>query len=100
MTQKLKEIQITPRISAHDYQTKLNSAIRFMAKDKNKPDKPRHKVKIVLTLRGREYFTHKEHSAELLNRMCTDLSDISVIESNLRDGGPQQKKMIVILRPR
>jgi len=93
LTQKLKEIQITPRIGENDYATKLKQATKFISDD-------RDKVKIVLKLRGREYFTHKEHSIELLNRMCQDLKDISVIESNMRDGGPQQKKMIIILRPR
>lgn len=92
MTQKTKEIQITPRIGENDYRTKLKHAIIFIGKG--------DKVKIVLTLRGREYFTHKEHSETLLKRFCEDLKEITAIESMPKDKGVQQKKIIVILRPK
>lgn len=83
----LKEVKIRYKIEEHDYNVRINQALRFL--------KSGDKVKITVTFRGRE-IQHTNLAVELLNKMANDLSEVSDIQqSPSRDG----KNMIMILSP-
>lgn len=82
----LKEIQLSVNIAKHDLETKANNARRFLEDGS--------KVKVVLSMRGREA-TRREESKKSLLEFIVMLEDIATIEGNLRDEG---NKTIVILK--
>lgn len=82
----LKEIQLSTNISDHDIATKENKAREFLKKG--------DKVKVVLTMRGRE-LSRREISKKCVFQFVNDLTDVAVPESMPRDEG---NKCIVILK--
>ncbi len=84
----LKEVKMRYKIETHDYQVRLNQALRFLqASDK---------VKATITFRGRE-IQHTNLAIELLHKMAKDLEDVSDIQQEpSRDG----KNMVMILTPK
>jgi len=84
---ELKELQLKLRIDVHDFNTKLNHAIRFL--------KQGNKVKVLVKFYGRE-MTHTERGKELLNRFLEGCGELGVMEkAPLLDG----RNMIMILAP-
>ena len=88
VTSVLKEIQITANISAHDLEIKANKAKSFI-EDGNK-------VKVVLSLRGRE-IGRREESKKSFYRFIEIMLDsgCASLESAPRD---EEKKSIVIFK--
>nr|BET44754.1 MAG: translation initiation factor IF-3 [Candidatus Aschnera chinzeii] len=68
---QIKEIKFRPNTDESDYQVKIRSLIRFL-EDGNK-------TKITLRFRGREMI-HQQIAINMLNRIKSDLNDISVVE--------------------
>jgi translation initiation factor IF-3 len=62
---KVKEIQLSPKIDPHDLGVKLSHAIDFLCEDM--------KVKVVLKFRGRE-MAHTEYGFQLIQRFLTDIT--------------------------
>lgn len=81
-----KEVQLSVNIGQHDLEIKANKAKEFI-KDGNK-------VKVVLTMRGRE-LGRREHSKKCFNKFIEIMSDIAICENSPRDEG---NKVIVILK--
>jgi len=69
----VKEMKLRPKISDHDFQTKLGYVRQFL--------KAGNKVKITITFRGRE-MVHQEFGRRLLDRMATELAETAAIEKN------------------
>jgi translation initiation factor IF-3 len=84
-TVSLKEIQLSVNIAKHDIETKANQARGFLEKG--------HKVKVVLTMRGRE-LTHREENKKSIYEFVVMLEDCSLVES-IKDEG---NRTIVILK--
>ena len=82
----LKEIQLKTNISDHDLEIKAKKAGEFITDG--------HKVKVVLTMRGRE-LARREESKKCLYKFLTLLEDVSLPESMPRD---ENNKSIVILK--
>lgn len=82
----LKEVQLSTNISKHDLEIKANKAREFI--------KDGHKVKVVLTMRGRE-LSRKEESKKCIYEFITLLEDVSIPESMPKD---ENNKSIVILK--
>lgn len=61
---KVKEVQLSPNIDAHDFGVKKQHAITFLCEDM--------KVKITLRFRGRE-MAHKEFGFQVVNRLVKEL---------------------------
>nr|YP_009546328.1 translation initiation factor 3 [Gelidium gabrielsonii]AYO27676.1 translation initiation factor 3 [Gelidium gabrielsonii] len=81
----LKEVKMRYKIEAHDYQVRINQALRFLQAG--------NKVKATITFRGRE-IQHSDLAIELLKKMALDLSNVAEIQQQpSRDG----KHMIMIL---
>lgn len=82
----LKEIQLTTNIAKHDLEVKSNKAKEFI--------KDGHKVKVILTMKGRE-LGRKEESKRCLYEFITMLEEVAVPETMPRD---ENNKSIVILK--
>ncbi len=85
-TKPVKEIQLSVNISEHDLQTKANYAKRFIEDGS--------KVKVTLTMKGRE-LSRKEENKRSILEFIVMLEDVAVPESQLRDDG---NKTIVTLK--
>ena len=84
---QLKEQKLRPKISDHDFMTKLAKVKQFLGEG--------DKVKLTIMFRGRE-MVHQEYGRKLLDRMTTELRDLAVIDrSPLVEG----RNMIMILSP-
>jgi translation initiation factor IF-3 len=60
---RMKELQLSPNIDPHDFQTKLNHAIQFLGDDM--------KVRIKLRFKGRQK-AHKEIGFQIVNRFVAE----------------------------
>ena len=67
----IKEVRLSLNIDTHDFNTKLNNALKFIAKG--------DKVKVTLRFRGRE-MAHMANSKHILDDFATELADIAVVE--------------------
>jgi len=82
---QIKEVKFRPGTDDGDYQIKLRSIIRFLEEG--------DKAKITLRFRGRE-FAHPELGKKLLERLETDLAEVSVVEQMAKMEGRQMVMMI------
>nr|YP_010851389.1 Translation initiation factor 3 [Echinothamnion hookeri]WGH14379.1 Translation initiation factor 3 [Echinothamnion hookeri] len=83
----IKEVKMRYKIENHDYQVRLNQALRFLQSG--------DKVKTTITFRGREV-QHTNLAIELLNKMAQDLNAISIVQQiPIKDG----KNITMILAP-
>lgn len=83
----IKEIKVRPNIEDHDFDVKLKAARKFLEKG--------DKVKCTLRFRGRE-MAHQSLGFEILNRLKSNLEDISKVEQKPKLEGRQ---MIMVLAP-
>jgi len=84
---EVKEIQIRPGISEHDFQVKMRAAEKFIGNG--------DKLKITMRFRGRE-MTHQQLGMEVLNRVKTILGDKIKVEQEPKLEG---RRMIMMLAP-
>lgn len=70
--QVLKEIKMSPKISDHDYEVRLNKTKKFLEK--------KYKVKVNIFFRGRE-IVHHELGFKLMERFIEDTSVLGNPES-------------------
>ena len=82
----LKEIQLSVNIIEHDLNTKANNARKFIEDGS--------KVKVTLSMKGRE-LTRREESKKSILEFIVMLDEVATPESMLRDEG---NKTIVILK--
>jgi translation initiation factor IF-3 len=82
----LKEVQLSTNISLHDLEVKANRAKSFIEEG--------NKVKVVLTMRGRE-LTRREQSKESFRQFIDMLSEVATYDSYPKDEG---NRTIAILR--
>ncbi|OQB12220.1 MAG: Translation initiation factor IF-3 [Firmicutes bacterium ADurb.Bin193] len=83
----VKEVRITPNIDDHDFETKLNSAKKFL--------KAGDKVKVTVRFRGREV-THSSLGEILLNRFGERISEYGTVEKSPKLEG---KNMFMFISP-
>lgn len=74
----VQEIQLSPTIEKHDFETKARKAKTILEKG--------NKVKISLRFFGR-MIVHQDLGKEVIERFVQDLSDVSTIESPIRLDG-------------
>ena len=87
-TADVKEVKMRYKIEDHDYQVRVNQAIRFL--------KDGDKVKATITFRGRE-IQHSDLAEELLKRMATDLEAIAEVQQAPKREG---RNMMMLLSPK
>ncbi|MGP6138925.1 MULTISPECIES: translation initiation factor IF-3 [unclassified Jeotgalibaca] len=83
----IKEVRLSPSIDENDFQTKLRNARKFLEKG--------DKVKASIRFRGRA-ITHKEIGQKVLDRLASELADVSSVESKPRMDG---RSMFLMLAP-
>lgn len=83
---QLKEIMLTTNIAKHDLETKANKAKEFIADG--------HKVRVTLTMKGRE-LTRRAESQKSILEFIVMLEDVAVPEGNLMENG---NRTIVVLK--
>lgn len=84
----IKEVRITPNIDDHDFNTKLNNAIKFL--------KSGDKVKVTVRFRGREV-THSQIGEVLLNKFAEQASEYGNLEKSPKLEG---KNMYMFISPK
>ena len=74
----IKEMKFRPKISGHDYETKMKHVERFLAEGS--------KVKLTIMFRGRE-MAHPEQGRKILERVADQVSEFAVVESAPKQDG-------------
>jgi len=74
----VKEIKLRPRIDEHDYEFKLDHAVKFLEHGE--------KVRFILQFRGRE-MAHKELGRKVMDRIIEDLDDMALVEQSPKQEG-------------
>lgn len=87
-TADVKEVKMRYKIEDHDYQVRVNQAVRFL--------KDGDKVKATITFRGRE-IQHSDLAEDLLKRMATDLEEIAEVQQAPKREG---RNMMMLLSPK
>lgn len=85
-TKPLKEIQLSTTIAKHDLETKANNARKFLEDGS--------KVKVVLSMRGRELMRREENKKSILEFIVM-LEDVATLETDIKDEG---NRTIAILK--
>lgn len=84
----IKEVRLTPNIDEHDFNTKLNQAIKFL--------KSGDKVKVSVRFRGRE-ITHSSLGRDLLVRFRDGVEEVGVSDKDIKLEG---RNMAMVLSPK
>lgn len=87
-TVELKEVQLSCRIDTHDFETKLNHALKFLTQG--------HKVKVSVKFKGRE-MAHTEIGLDVIRRFGEACTEIGVIEKQPALDGRQ---MLMFIAPK
>jgi translation initiation factor IF-3 len=85
---EVKEVRLSPSIDTHDFETKLNSAIKFL--------KSGSKVKVAVRFRGRE-INHSAIGTELLQRFADAASEYGSVDKNAKLEG---RSMVMFMAPK
>lgn len=84
----VKEVRLTPNIDDHDFNTKLNQAMKFL--------KSGDKVKVSVRFRGRE-ITHSSLGRDLLIRFRSGVEEVGVSDKDIKMEG---RNMAMVLSPK
>lgn len=84
----IKEVQLSPTIDTHDFETKLRNAVKFL--------KNGDKVKVAVRFRGREV-QHAAAGESLLERFAEGASEVGVIDKKPKLEG---RNMIMFIAPK
>ena len=84
----IKEVRMTPSIDVHDFNVKVNSAIKFL--------KSGDKVKVTVRFKGRE-LAHTEIGTTLQARFAESCAEYGIVEKPAKLEGRQ---MIMFLAPK
>lgn len=84
----IKEVRLSLNIDTHDFNTKLNSALKFIGHG--------DKVKVSIRFRGRE-MGHPEIGLEIMKRFAAACAEVAVVEKPAKLEG---RNMIMFLAPK
>ena len=88
---RMKELQLSPNIDPHDFQTKLNHAIEFLGEDM--------KVRVKLRFKGRQK-AHKEYGFEIVNRFVKEAAAHGKADSPPKMLGDRDLNVVISPLPR
>jgi len=88
---RMKELQISPTIEAHDLETKLGHAIQFLCDDL--------KVRVKLRFRGRQK-AHKEVGFEVVNKFVKEVALYGQADSPPKMLGDRDLNVVISPLPR
>ena len=84
----IKEVRLSLNIDTHDFNTKLNHALKFIGKG--------DKVKVSIRFRGRE-MGHPELGTEIMKKFADACSEVAVVEKQPKLEG---RSMLMFLAPK
>ncbi len=84
----IKEVRLSLNIDTHDFNTKLNHALKFISKG--------DKVKVSIRFRGRE-MGHPEIGTQIMRRFADECAEVAVIEKQPKLEG---RSMLMFLAPK
>ncbi len=84
----IKEVRLSVNIDTHDFNTKLNHAVRFLQNG--------DKVKVSIRFRGREV-SHPEVGAEVMKRFADACNETAIVEKQPKLEG---RSMLMFLAPK
>lgn len=84
----IKEVRLSLNIDVHDFNTKLNNALKFIKKG--------DKVKVSIRFRGRE-MGHPEQGYDTMNRFAKACEEVAAIEKPAKLEG---RNMLMFLAPK
>lgn len=84
----IKEVRLSLNIDTHDFETKVNHALKFISKG--------DKVKVSIRFRGRE-MGHPELGVEIMKRFAEACAETSVVEKQAKLEG---RNMLMFLGPK
>ncbi len=70
-TVELKEIQLSPRIDTHDFETKAKQAVKFLSAG--------NKVRVVMRFRGRE-MSHMTIGREIIDKFADYVKEVGTVD--------------------
>ena len=88
-TVELKEVQLSCRIDTHDFETKVNHALRFLGAG--------NKVRVVVKFRGRE-MSHMDIGRDLLDRFAESVSEAGSVDKKPALEGRFMSMIVVPLK--
>src|SRR5690348_9694764 len=83
----IKEMKFRPKISGHDYETKMKKVEQFLGEG--------NKVKLTIMFRGRE-MAHPELGRKILEKVAERVAEIAIVESAPKQDG---RNMTMVLNP-
>ncbi len=84
---QIKGIRLSPKISDHDFNFKLDAARKFLSQG--------HKVKVSVIFRGR-LITHKEFGEQVLEKFAAELQNVAKIEASPKMEGARNLVLILV----
>jgi len=84
----IKEVRLSLNIDTHDFNTKLNQALKFLAKG--------DKVKVSIRFRGRE-MGHPELGSEIMKKFSEACAETAIVEKLPKLEG---RNMLMFLAPK
>jgi len=86
--QVTKELKVSPKISQHDYQIRLNKAYEFLKK--------KYKVRMSVFFKGRELM-HQDLGQNIIERFVADVHEYGIPDGPISKSG---KTIIVVINPK
>ena len=74
---QIKELKMRPKISEHDYQTKMNQALQFLKEGK--------RLKVTLMFKGRETATREERGTEMFDKLQKTFEDAGIMKGLVQE---------------
>ncbi len=87
---ELKEVQLSCRIDTHDFETKVNHALRFLTQG--------NKVRVVVKFRGRE-MSHMEIGREILDKFAASVGEKGTVDKKPSTEGRFMSMIVVPIKP-
>ncbi|MBH37693.1 translation initiation factor IF-3 [bacterium] len=87
--QVIKELKLSHKISSHDYNVRINQAIKFLSK--------KYKVKVTVVFRGREIVFRDKLGVEMVNRFLNDIEEYGIKDNDIVKSG---RNLMVMVNPK
>ena len=85
----IKELKLSHKISIHDYNVRINQAVKFLEK--------KYKVKITIRFKGREIIYRDQLGIKTIDRILEDLNEYGIKDNDIVKSG---RNLSVLINPK
>lgn len=85
----IKELKMSHKISVHDYNVRINQAIKFLDK--------KYKVKFTIKFKGREIIYRDQLGVKTLDKVIEDLNEYGIKDNDIVKSG---RNLSVLINPK